>query len=125
MNLGGRQGEVRRPGHRVGEPAELVLELGPRDDGGIEAHPRHRGERLAVGDREVDHPVGAAGGERAGERRLRVPRQAQRPGQQVGGAVRHDPERYPGPSQALGAAAHGAVAADGDHEVRARQAPPR
>ncbi len=110
---------MRRPRHRVGEPAELVLELRPGDDGGVEAHPRHRRERLAVGDRQVDPPVVGRPAlvERDVEGRLRVAGDAERPRQQVGGAVRDDPERHAGRRHALGAAADGPVPADRHHQV--------
>ena len=116
-----RPGEMRRPRHRVGEPAELVLELGPGHDRGVEAHPRHRRERLPVGDRQVDQPIVGRPVlvERDVEGRPRMAGDAERPRQQVGGAVRDDPERYAGRRHALGAAADGPVPAHRHHQVGA------
>jgi hypothetical protein len=98
-----------------------VLELGPGHDGGIEAHARHRGEGLPVGDRQVDQPIVGrpAPVERDVERHPRVAGDAERARQQVGGAVGDDPERHAGRGHALGAAADGSVPAHRHDQVGA------
>ena len=78
VNLAGGSGEVDRPGHRVGEPAEVVLEPGRRHDRRVEAHARHRGERRPVGSGQVDPAVRAAGA--AGAQRRRRARPWRAPG---------------------------------------------
>ena len=119
---GRRQREVDRPGHRVGEPAEVMLEPGRRHDRRVEAHARHRGERRPVGSGQVDPAVraaGAAGAQDDGERGPGVRRDAQRRGEQVAGADRDDPERDARVREAFGASPYGPVAADGDNKVGA------
>ena len=117
-----------RPRHRVGEPAELVLELGPGDDGGVEAQPAYRRERLAVGDRQVDEPVvvsacvrssAARRGPPAGGRGCRASAPAGS-GRCRGGTML---ERDAGPGHALGAA--GGTAPPSPPTATTRSAPSR
>ena len=94
-----------------------MLEPGPGDDGGVEAHPGHGGERHPVGDGQVDHPVDAAGVERARSAACGCPGTRSVLASRLAVPWGTIAERYPGPGQPLGAAAHGPVAADGDHQV--------
>ena len=88
--------------------------LGPGRHRGVEAGVEHAGPPgAAVGAAEVDAPGPAAGDHRHGRRR--VGRQAERAGQVVAAAGRHDAERHVGAGQRLHRAVHQAVAADRDH----------